>query len=361
MKTTDYFPAMLWEPAPDERDPHAVRCNLCAHGCLIRDGRKGICLVRENVGGELRTLVYGRVISANVDPVEKKPLFHFYPGSAAFSIATVGCNYRCHWCQNWQISQAVREEHVLLGGQRAAPADLVASARRTGCRSIAYTYTEPTIFFEYAYQTAQLAHAAGIANVFVTNGYMSAEALETIRPYLDAANVDLKAFRDQTYRKLIGARLQPVLDSLVRMKQAGVWIEVTTLVITDLNDSPEELGQIAAFIRDELGPDTPWHVSRYHPTYKYDAPPTPVERLVRAWNIGREAGLHYVFVGNAPGWMLPDGVEGESTYCHACGARLIARWGYSIRQNRVVGATNGRIRNGACPDCGAPVAGVGLG
>jgi len=345
--------AMLWEPAPDERDAHTVRCNLCAHRCLIREGRKGICLVRENVGGQLHTLVHGRVISANVDPIEKKPLFHFHPGSQSFSIATVGCNYRCHWCQNWQISQAVREEHVLYGGQRATPAELVASARRAGCESIAYTYTEPTIFFEYAYETARLAHGTGIANVFVTNGYMTSEALETIRSHLDAANVDLKAFRDETYRKLIGARLEPVLDSLVRMKQAGVWVEVTTLVITDLNDSPGELGQIAAFIHDELGPDTPWHVSRYHPTYKYDAAPTPVERLVRAWKIGKETGLHHVFVGNVPGWMLPDGVEGESTYCHGCGARLIARRGYSIRQNRV--------RDGTCPDCGAPVAGVGLG
>ena len=351
--------AMLWTPVEDEAG--AVRCNLCAHRCLIREGRKGICLVRENVDGELYTLVYGRVISAHVDPVEKKPLFHFYPGSGAFSIATVGCNYRCHWCQNWEISQAVREEHIIFGGQAATPAELVAAAQRTGSRSIAYTYTEPTIFFEYAYDTARLAHEAGIANIFVTNGYMTAEALETIQPYLDAANVDLKAFRDETYRKLIGARLQPVLDGLVRMKQAGVWVEVTTLVVTDLNDSEEELRQIATFIRDELGPDTPWHVSRYHPAFKYDAPPTPLDRLVRAWQIGKEEGLRYVFVGNVPGWMLPKGVEGESTYCHACGARLISRWGFSVRQNRVVSAANGRVRGGVCPECGTPVAGVGLG
>jgi pyruvate formate lyase activating enzyme len=345
--------AMLWEVVPDGGAEGAVRCNLCAHRCLIREGRKGICLVRENVNGELFSLVYGRVISANVDPVEKKPLFHFYPGSGAFSIATVGCNYRCQWCQNWQISQAARDEHLVLGSQQAPPQELVAMARRAGCHSIAYTYTEPTIFFEYAYDTAKLAHAAGIANIFVTNGYMTAETLEIIQPYLDAANVDLKAFRDETYRKLIGARLQPVLDSVVRMKESGVWVEVTTLVITDLNDSDEELSQIAAFIHDELGPDTPWHVSRYHPTYKYDAPPTPIERLARAWEIGRETGLHYVFVGNVPGRMLPRGVEGESTYCHNCTARLIARSGYSIRQNRV--------HDGACPECGAPVAGVGLG
>ena len=350
---TERHAAMLWEAVTKDEETNSVRCNLCAHHCLIREGRKGICLVRENVAGELYTLVYGRVISANVDPVEKKPLFHFHPGSGAFSIATVGCNFRCHWCQNWQISQAVREEHLLYGGQRATPEELVAAARRSDCRSIAYTYTEPTVFFEYAYDTARLAHEAGIANIFVTNGYMTAEALEMIRPYLDAANVDLKAFRDDTYRKLIGARLQPVLDSLVQTKQAGIWLEVTTLVVSGLNDSDDELGQIAAFIHDELGPDTPWHVSRYHPTYKYDAPPTPMERLARAWVIGKDAGLRYVFVGNVPGRMLPHGVEGESTYCHHCGAPLIERWGYSIRQNRV--------GDGVCPDCGTPVAGVGLG
>jgi pyruvate formate lyase activating enzyme len=349
----EQHPAMLWEAAPDDARSSSVRCYLCAHRCLIREGRKGICLVRENVDGELHTLVYGRVISANVDPVEKKPLFHFFPGTRAFSIATVGCNYRCHWCQNWQISQAPREEHIVYGSQSATPRELVASAKRTDCRSIAYTYTEPTIFFEYAYDTAALAHDAGIANVFVTNGYMTAEALEIIEPYLDAANVDLKAFQDATYRKLAGAQLQPVLDSLVRMKEDGVWVEVTTLVITDLNDSDGELRQIATFIHNELGPDTPWHVSRYHPTYKYDAPPTPLQTLVRAWEIGKEVGLYYVFVGNVPGSMLPHNIEGESSYCHSCRALLIQRWGYSIQRNRV--------HDGACPDCGTTVAGVGLG
>jgi pyruvate formate lyase activating enzyme len=341
---------MLWEAVDDP--PGAVRCKLCAHRCLVRPGRQGVCLVRENVDGALYSLVYGRVVSANVDPVEKKPLFHFYPGSGAFSIATVGCNLHCRWCQNWSISQAPRQG-VSIGGRAMKPSELVAAASRSGCRSIAYTYTEPTIFFEYAYDTSRLAHEAGIANVFVTNGYMTAEALDLISPTLDAANVDLKAFNDETYRKLVNARLQPVLDSLVRMREAGVWVEVTTLVITGLNDADDELRQIAAFIHDELGPGTPWHVSRYHPTYQYDAPPTPLKRLARAWEIGQEVGLRHVFVGNVPGHMLPRGVEGESTYCHHCHARLIARWGYSIHQNRV--------RDGACPDCGTPVAGVGLG
>lgn len=345
--------AVLWEPIVGKNAVDTVRCNLCAHRCLIREGHKGLCLVRENKAGELQTLVYGRVVSANVDPVEKKPLFHFFPGTSAFSVATVGCNFRCHWCQNWQISQGVRDEHTLLGSQSASPQELVNAAQRSQCQSIAYTYTEPIIFFEYAYDTAKLAKDAGISNIFVTNGFFTKEALETVQPVLDAANVDLKAFRNDTYRRLIGAKLQPVLDSLIRLKQAGIWIEVTTLVITDLNDSVHELGEIAGFIHDELGPDTPWHVSRYHPTYKYDAPPTPLERLVRAWEIGKKTGLYYVFVGNVPGQMLPQGVGGENTYCHSCNASLIARWGYSIRSNRV--------RHGACPDCGTPVAGVGLG
>jgi len=344
---------MLWEAATEQDKADAVRCNLCAHRCLIRPGRQGICLVRENVDGALHTLVYGRVVSANVDPIEKKPLFHFYPGSGAFSIATVGCNFHCRWCQNWQISQSPRQGNISIGGQPMTPAELVAAARRRGCRSIAYTYTEPTIFFEYAYDTSKLAHAAGIANVFVTNGYMTAEALDLIGPTLDAANVDLKAFDDKTYRKLVNARLQPVLDSLLRMKKAGVWVEVTTLVITDLNDSDDELRQIAAFIHDELGPGVPWHVSRYHPTYQYDAPPTPVKRLARAWEIGKESGLRYVFVGNLPGHLLPRGVESENTYCHHCDALLISRRGYSIHKNNV--------RDGACPRCSTPVAGVGLG
>ncbi len=341
-------PAMLYE----RLDEQAVRCHLCAHECLIREGRKGICLVRENVGGELYSLVYGRPVSTHVDPIEKKPLFHFYPGTGAYSMATVGCNFRCAWCQNWQISQAVREDMILRSGREMPPEALVREAQRTGCRSIAYTYTEPTIFFEYAHDTARLAHQAGLANVFVTNGYMTRRALETLQPYLDGANVDLKAFRDETYRQFIGARLQPVLDALKTMKELGIWVEVTTLVVTDTNDSPDELRDVANFIVQELGPETPWHVSRYRPTYQHNTPPTPISTLARAGQIGREAGLRYVFVGNVPGSALPGNMEGESTYCHHCGSLVIERWGFSIRRNRV--------RDGACPNCGTPVAGVGL-
>ena len=340
--------AMLYERLADER----VRCNLCAHRCTIADGRRGVCQVRENQGGTLSTLVYGRLIAQHVDPIEKKPLLHFYPGTTAYSIATPGCNFRCRWCQNADISQMVRDRHLIVG-REASPADIVAAARRAGCRSIAYTYTEPTVFFELTYDTARLAHGdgdgAGLANVYVTNGYMTAgagEMLDTIGPYLDAANVDLKAFRDETYLKYAGARLQPVLDSLVAMKRLGVWVEVTTLVIPGINDDPAELADAARFVAQELGVETPWQISRFFPAYEMtDVPPTPVSTLQRAREIGLEAGLRYVYVGN---------VAGEAnTRCHECGRLLIRRSGYWILEHHVQ-------PDGRCPDCGTVVAGVGM-
>ena len=333
--------ALLYEKLPDGR----VRCNLCAHRCLIDDGKKGICQVRENRGGTLYTLVYGRAIAQHVDPVEKKPLFHFYPGSTAYSIATPGCNFRCHWCQNWEISQIPRERHLILG-QEASPEQIVVAAERAGCRSIAYTYTEPTVFFEYAYDTARLAHDASLANIYVTDGYMTEEMLETFHPYLDAANVDLKAFRDKTYKKYVRARLGPVLDSLKTMKRLGIWLEVTTLVIPGINDDDGELKDAANFVATELGPDTPWHISRFFPAYKMtDVPPTPLETLQRAREIGLATGLRYVYVGNVPGEA--------NTVCHACGQMLIRRSGYRILENYVQAGDR-------CPACGTPVAGVGM-
>jgi len=333
--------AMLYEKLSDNR----VRCNLCAHRCIIDDGKRGICWVRENRGGTLYTLVYGRLVAQHVDPVEKKPLFHFYPGSTAYSIATPGCNFRCRWCQNWEISQMPREQH-LIEGQEVSPERIVAAAKRAGCRSIAYTYTEPTVFFEYAYDTARLAHDVGLANIYVTDGYMTEEMLEIFHPYLDAANVDLKAFRDETYRKYVGARLQPVLDAMKTMKRLGIWLEVTTLVIPSVNDDDGELKDAAGFVANELGVDTPWHISRFFPAYKMTGvPPTPVATLRRAQEIGLEVGLRYVYVGNVPG-------EG-STFCHNCGRLLIRRSGYWILENHVQ-------PDGRCPDCGTPVAGVGM-
>ena len=225
--------ALLYQKLADTK----VQCQLCAHKCIISDGKRGLCQVRENNGGTLFTLVYGRTISQNVDPIEKKPFNHFYPGSKAFSIATPGCNLACSWCQNWEISQMPRDQHF-ISGRKLDPEEIVAAAVRSGCRSIAYTYTEPTVFFEYCFDTAKLAQKAGIANVFVSNGYMSAEMLTLFSPYLDAANIDLKAFSDATYQRYTGGKLQPVLDSLKKLKELGIWIEVTTLIVPGVNDSP---------------------------------------------------------------------------------------------------------------------------
>ena len=333
--------AMLYDKLPDGR----VRCHLCAHRCLIQDGDRGICHVRENRAGTLHSLVYGRTIVENTDPIEKKPLFHFYPGSSAYSIATPGCNFRCRWCQNWQISQMPRARDILAGAE-AGPADIVAAALDAGCRSVAYTYTEPTIFFEYTYDTAQKAQAAGLQNVYVTNGYMTEEMLNAFQPYLDAANVDLKAFRDSTYRRYVGARLEPVLDALKRMKALGIWLEVTTLVIPGINDDPAELNDAADFVAQELGVDTPWHISRFFPAYEMtDVSPTPIEKLQQAKDIGRQKGLRYAYTGNT--------LDDTDTVCHSCGQLLIRRSGMSVAENRV--GSGGR-----CPDCGTPVAGVGM-
>ena len=294
--------------------------------------------------GTLYTLVYGNAISQNVDPVEKKPLFHFYPGSLAYSIATPGCNFHCQWCQNWQISQLPRERD-LIAGRAAPPEQIVADAMKTSSRSIAYTYTEPTVFFEYAYETARLARQSGLANIYVTNGYMSQEMLEMFHPYLDAANVDLKAFREKTYHTYVGAGLQPILDNMVLMKKLGIWLEVTTLVIPGINDDLSELRDAAQFVARELGADTPWHISRFFPAYKVmDVPPTPLATLQQASDIGLEEGLRFVYIGNTQGDI------GQDTFCPECGRSLIRRRGYWIAENQ--------IRAGRCPGCGTVIAGV---
>ena len=332
--------AMLFESNPDG----SVNCLLCPHYCRLAQGQKGICRVRENRGGNLETLVYGGAVSQNIDPIEKKPLHHFYPGSKAFSIGTPGCNLHCDWCQNWQISQ-VPLTHQLPVGKIVSPQDIVTAAQRGGCRSIAYTYTEPTIFFEYSFATAQLAKTAGIANVYVSNGYMSAEMLELFHPWLDAVNIDLKAFNDATYSKYTGGRLQPVLDSLKRLHQYGVWLEVTTLIIPGINDDLHELQEIAEFIAVELSPDTPWHISRFFPMYKMEqTPPTPPAALLKALEIGQQAGLKYVYTGNLQ--------KETDTNCSACGTLLISRGRLEII-NRI-------DANGCCPNCGEKIAGVGM-
>ena len=324
-------------------DAQKVRCQLCPHYCTIADGQRGLCGVRENHSGTLDSLVYGKVVAESLDPIEKKPLFHFLPGTAAYSISTVGCNFHCEFCQNYGISQSARETGE-IGGQDRASEQVVGAALEGRCRSIAYTYTEPTIYFEYAYDTAKLARGRGLKNVFVSNGYMNPPAAEMVAPYLDANNIDLKAFCDSTYRVVCGGRLAPVLETLKLMKKLGVWLEVTTLVIPGLNDSREELTDIARFIRDELSADTPWHVSGFYPTYKMlDRPPTPAESLIKAREIGLSEGLNYVYSGNLP---IPGA---ENTYCPQCHQLAIERSRYIVLRNL--------LQDGRCP-CGEKIAGV---
>jgi pyruvate formate lyase activating enzyme len=334
--------ARFWEECSDSK----VRCSLCRFRCLIADKKRGRCGVRENRGGTLYSLVYGRTISENVDPIEKKPLYHFHPGSRSLSIATVGCNLHCLHCQNHQISQWPHE-HSNIPGTEMNPGDVVQHAISSNSVSIAYTYTEPTIFYEYAFDTAVLAHKAGIKNVFVTNGYTTTAALEEIAPYLDAANVDLKGFSDKAYRQVTGASLEGVLECLRDYRRLGIWLEVTTLVIPGHNDDADELRQIAAFIADELGADVPWHLSAFYPTYKMqDRPPTSSAILYKARDIGREAGLHYVYLGN-----INDAGAGN-TICPGCGETVIQR--QRIHYNETA------LSGNRCRYCRYEIAGIGL-
>jgi pyruvate formate lyase activating enzyme len=331
----------------DKLDDQKVRCHLCSHRCLVKAGKRGICAVRENQDGKLKTLVYGKLIAQNVDPIEKKPLYHVSPGSLSYSVATVGCNFKCRFCQNADIAQLPADRKGMILGDLFTSQDVVNAAEQANCRSIAYTYTEPTIFFEFAYDTARLAHERGILNVFVTNGYMTPEALKMIQPYLDAANVDLKAFNDEFYKEQCSAKRKHVMETLKLMKSVGVFVEVTTLLIPGLNDDEGELKGLAEFMVEELGAETPWHISRFHPTYKLtDLLPTPAESIHRARQIGLEAGLRYVYCGNLPG------DKGENTICYSCGQLLIERWGYHISKNV--------ITDGKCPKCKADIDGLEL-
>jgi len=330
--------AMFYE----KLEGNKVHCYLCSHNCRINEDRRGICGVRENIDGTLCSLVYGKLIASAIDPIEKKPLYHFLPGSKAYSIATVGCNFSCLNCQNYDISQMPKPRKPIFG-EDTTPEEIVEAAKRYHCESIAYTYTEPTIFFEYAYDTAKLAKKEGIRNVFVSNGYITEDALKTLAPYLDADNIDLKSFSDEFYRKVCGARLEPVLDAIRLHKELGIWIEITTLVIPSLNDSEENFQMIAKFIKD-LDDGIPWHVSRFHPAYRLlDLPPTPAETLDKARKIGLNVGLKHVYEGNVPG-------EGEDTYCHNCRRLLVKRFGYNIAQYDV--------KDSRCPQCGTEIKGV---
>jgi pyruvate formate lyase activating enzyme len=338
--------ALLGEAFDDPIAPGSVRCIACAHRCVLRPSRVGLCGVRQNRGGRLYTLVYGQVVASQAEPIEKKPLYHFLPGSEAFSVATQGCNFHCSYCQNWHISQAHREGRV-PESRYLAPEGVVEEAIAAGARSIAYTYVEPTVFLEFALDTMTRARAAGLRNVFVTNGYESHEALDLLIPNLDAANVDLKAANDNFYRRVCGARWEPVRDTIVELCGRGVWVELTTLLIPGLNDDRDELRVMAEWIATALGPETPWHLTRFQPAYRLSKiEPTPAATLVDAARIAGEVGLRHVYVGNAPE------VEAATTFCARCGERLIGRADFAVTEWRLV--------EGRCPRCKHSLAGVGL-
>ncbi|MFC1623974.1 AmmeMemoRadiSam system radical SAM enzyme [Candidatus Omnitrophota bacterium] len=332
--------AVLYE----KLDEGKVHCYLCNHHCKISPGKFGSCGARENLDGKLHTHAYGEVIAAHIDPIEKKPLYHFFPGSFSYSIATVGCNFKCPFCQNWQISQVSKRDRN-ISGDKLPPEDIVKEAKKNNCKSISYTYTEPTIFFEYAYDIAKFAKKEGLYNNFVTNGYMTKDALQTIKPYLDACNVDLKSFNEDFYQKMCGGHLEPVLDSIKTMKELGIWVEITTLIVPGQNDSDSELKSIAEFIVS-VGPEVPWHISRFHPDYKcLDSRPTSIEIMRMAEEIGKKAGLKYIYLGNV--------IEGNNTYCYNCKNLLIERTVFDI--------TKYDIRDERCPKCNTNIEGKGLG
>jgi len=336
LESTEYKEARWWSPEGDSD----VRCHLCMFRCRIPEGKFGRCGVRKNIGGKLYSFSYKRVIARNVDPIEKKPLHHFLPGSASYSVATAGCNFRCLHCQNADISQRDARSGN-LPGYAFSPEAMVREALDTRCKSISYTYTEPTIFAELALDTAALARQEGLKNAFVTNGYQTPEFIKEMSGLIDAANVDLKAGDDEFYRKVCGARLEPVMEAIGLMRQAGMWVEVTTLLIPGLNDSDEQLRKVARFIA-ATGKEIPWHITQFYPTYRMtDRPPTPASSVLRGREIGIAEGLKFVYFSTG---------EGENTFCPNCKALLIERHRFFLAKNR--------IRDGKCPDCGHIIEGV---
>jgi pyruvate formate lyase activating enzyme len=319
-----------------------VECELCPRACTVAPKERGYCGVRENVDGIYKTLVYGRACSAHVDPIEKKPLFHVLPGAKAFSIATAGCNIECKFCQNWEISQfrpeQVRSVHL-------PPKQLVKHAKQENIESIAFTYTEPVIFYEYMFDTARLAKEQGVKSVMISNGYIKEEPMAALCEHLSAVKIDLKAFTEKFYVETCSGKLQPVLDTLRLLSRKKMWCEIVVLLVPGLNDSEDEITRMCQWIHDDLGPDVPIHFSRFYPTYKVkNLPPTPISTLTRAWKIAMDAGLNFTYVGNVPGH------EGESTYCPACKKTVVRRIGYRITQMG--------IRDGNCAFCGRPIPGI---
>jgi pyruvate formate lyase activating enzyme len=322
-----------------EEGKERIICLLCRHACKLKEGQVGICGVNKNVEGELKTLVYGHPIALNVDPVEKKPLYHLLPGSKVLSFGTVGCNFKCPFCQNWDISQ----EHTVNIEIEVSPKQMVELALREGASAIAYTYNEPTIFYPYAKDIGVLAKEKGLKNIFVSNGFETAEIIEDMATWVDAANIDLKSWDDSYYKKVLKGGLEEVKDTLKCMVKAGIWVEVTTLLIEGDNDSNESLEEMAAFIANDLGCEVPWHLSAFSPNYKMlDHDATGIDTLQRAQKIGKRAGLKYIYLGNVP-------VAGN-TYCPECDTILIDRTGYSVTTNR--------LRDGVCHHCSKPIAGV---
>lgn len=333
-------------------DPRTLQCQTCAHFCKIKEGRVGICGIRQNIGGKLYLLTYGKAAAAHIDPIEKKPLFHFLPGSVSYSLGTIGCNFRCANCQNYDISQmfglkgVVKEYQKLNWGYSLPPKKIVEEALETGCQSIAYTYTEPTVFLEYALDTMKLAKKKGLKNVWVSNGFMSNQTLDTIIPYLDAINVDIKSFDDAFYRSNCDGKVNPVLENCKRLVKEKVWLEVTSLVIPTLSDDEKMLRQVAKFIREELGDFVPWHVSAFSGAISWKLqhlPDTSAHAIKKICRIGKEEGLKYVYAGNV--WEK----EVESTYCPKCQELVIERIGYRVTRHD---------KEGKCPRCGEKIEGV---
>jgi len=319
-----------------------VECEICPRACKIAPKERGYCGVRENMDGTYMTLVYGRACSANVDPIEKKPLFHFLPGARALSIATAGCNMECKFCQNWEISQFRPEQ---IRSTNLPPEQLVRDAKTHGIESIAFTYSEPVIFYEYMLETAKLAKKKGVKTVMISNGYIKEAPMSELCEYLSAVKIDLKAFTEEFYVDMCSGRLQPVLDTLRLLKKKGMWFEIVVLTIPTLNDSEEEIRQMCTWVHDELGPDIPIHFSRFHPIYKIkNLPPTPISTLTQARKIAMSAGLNYAYAGNVPGHV------GESTYCPECKKIVVRRIGYRI--------ADVAIENGACKHCKNPIPGI---
>jgi pyruvate formate lyase activating enzyme len=318
-----------------------VECQICPNRCIIDEGDRGLCRIRMNLDGDLYLLTYGKPCAVHIDPIEKKPAYHFYPGSRSFSIATAGCCLDCKYCQNWQISQATPED---VPSYDLLPQDVVRRARESGCASIAYTYTEPTVFYEYMLDTARLAHENGIFNVYVTCGYINEKPLIELAPYLDAANIDLKAFNPKTYRALTRGEMEPVLKTIKYLYARNTIVEITHLVVPTFNDSISEIRQMSRWIVEELSADVPLHLSRFHPSYKLtNLPATSIEFLTDAYHAARAEGLNNVYVGNVPS------AEFQNTYCAKCGALLIERKGYTVRSSD--------LHSGACAKCGATVYG----